>query len=42
MTWCDLDLTFIGNRAKTCSMAGMINVATRLSSHWREAWVPAS
>jgi hypothetical protein len=37
MTWRELDLTFIGNRAKTCFMAGMTNAATPLSSHWREA-----
>jgi len=37
-----LDLTFIDNRAKTCSVAGILNTATRISSLWREAWARAS
>jgi hypothetical protein len=42
MTSHRLELTFIGNRAKTCSVAGILNRATRFSSHWREAWARAS
>jgi len=37
MTSLHLGLTLIGDKAKTGSMAGIFNTATRLSSNWREA-----